>query len=97
MGKEERIIFALGFIALIAAVIFSRSGNAPLTGDAATSPPDLTTAPTDRNVDFNYLTYNQPFMFAPPIANVLPQVASGQLGQQFASADYSNDISTCGC
>jgi hypothetical protein len=98
MGKEERIIFALGFVALVALVIFSR-GPVPMTGNAPTSPPDTTANPVDYQSASlaNYLTYNQPWLMAPPVANILPQSASGQLGQALPDADNSGDFYGCGC
>lgn len=29
----------------------------------------------------NYLTYNQPYAFAPPVVNILPETTDGQIGQ----------------
>lgn len=95
MGKEERIIFALGFVALVALVIFSRNG-APMLGPAATEPPETKASPIDYSDDHltNYLTYNQSWLFAPPVGNVLPQVASGNTGIPLPDSNAPFD---CGC
>jgi hypothetical protein len=99
MGKEERIIFALGFISLVAIMIFHRGGNnAPMLGNAPTKPPPTTTAPVDYSTNnVNYLTYNQPWLMAPPVGNVLPQIASGQLGQTFTEPDLTGNNIDCMC
>lgn len=88
MSKDEKIIMALGFLAVAAIILYVQR-------------PDTDAPPTEAEIDaeyipVSYLTYNQPYMFAPPVANILPPAASGILGQAFEKAKsvFSND---CGC
>ena len=90
MSKEERIIYTLGALALFAIVIGTIAKSyfpdgMPAIVDASYKV--ITNGP--RNV--NYLTYNQPYLFGPPVANLLPSQSSGMLGQSLPTSpmDYS--------
>lgn len=97
MSKDERIILAVGFVGLVAILLyhFTDLKSNAVTAENDVAAPDLL-VPSGQA---NYMTYNQPFLFSPPVANILPATASGILGQSFEQPPPSSydDGSTCGC
>jgi len=97
MGKDERIILAVGFVGLVALLLyhFTDLKNNNITAADDLAAPDLL-VPSGQA---NYMTYNQPFLFSPPVANVLPATASGILGQSFEQPPPSSLETNydCGC
>lgn len=76
MGPDEKIIISVAVVALVAILIFNLKGEEKPTNEIVLSNEDIPTS---------FLTYNQPYMFSPPVANILPQTASGILGQAFGT------------
>lgn len=82
MGKDERIILVIGGVAL-AAILLYHMTELKVSNDVADN---IQPAPEFKLVPDgipNYMVYNQPFLFSPPVANILPATASGILGQSF--------------
>ena len=107
MDKQEKNLLGLAIAALAAVVIFQRRPAV-----AEVSPPQADTVPViqvgDSFTPANssmvkgpaYLTYNAPFMFAPPISNFLPSITAGQGSQTVNQPTDFVDLETaqtCGC
>lgn len=111
MSREEKILLGLAIAALAAIVIFQRGsmsrdpggGGEPVAAD--TSPviqvgDSFTPANSSMTKGPAYLTYNAPFMFAPPISNFLPSITAGQGSQTVNQPTDFVDLetaATCGC
>ncbi len=80
MEKQEKILLGLLAVALVALVIFRvRPDLAPdVTPNMASTTPARAGAVSQGP---EYLTYNQPYAFGPPVYNALPQITAGQAGQ----------------
>ena len=92
MNKDEKILLICGVLVVAALLLWSYD---PKIMDQSKNEPEQ---PADAVIPkSSYLTYNQPYMFSPPVANVLPQTASGILGQPFPETGNSTPISDCGC
>lgn len=100
MTKEEKILLALAFVGLVFVLLFQRSPEIK----APTSAPyrDVDESSTNQNASMTtgpeYLMYNTPWAFAPPVMNTLPTVTAGQVGQTVEQpTDFSKRYSACGC
>lgn len=95
MGKDERIILIIGGLALAAIVLYHITEFNSV--EAAEPMPEFKVVPSGVA---NYMVYNQPYLFAPPVANILPETASGILGQSFTQPPATlpaDDYGNCGC
>lgn len=100
MLKEERIIYTLIGLVAVAALISMFVKNYNPANGMQIDNTDLTGAAhvvvTNGARNSEFLTYNQPYAFSPPVANLLPNQASGMLGQKFV--DYSGSTDNgCNC
>ena len=95
MTKEEKILLGLTIAALVAVVIYQRKPDmiVPVNDPVV----ELGKSITPRNDSVvtgpEYLTYNSPWFFAPPIGNFLPSTTAGQ-GNQTVNQPTNFD---CGC
>jgi hypothetical protein len=100
MGRLEISFMGVSIVALVALVIFDiRAKNAALATSNKTQPVNNTLA--DATVQGPaYLLYNQPWMFSPPVGNIMPSVTAGQAGQMItqspAPTSAAQLCSTCG-
>lgn len=87
MSREETTIIVLTLGALVAYLAWFTKPPAVIEeGEAAVA------------YGATNLTLNQPFMFAPPVANILPQQAASQLGQPMPTSEpYYSATYGCGC
>jgi hypothetical protein len=99
--KREQVLLAVVFAALAAVVLFNVApGLIPVPPSKA--PPDNSqTSSTPVNASVvsgpDYLMYNQPFFFAPPVQNFLPSTtAPGQAGAQVNAATPFGACNSCG-
>lgn len=83
MTREETVILMLAFGALVTVLVWQ------------VRPGESVAAPADSAV--TNLTYNQPFMFAPPVANIMPNAAASQLGVPSNSDVFYDPAKMCGC
>lgn len=92
MSKDERIILAISFTALVALII-AKWRNV-VSGDPSPAESD------SGALSLTPLTYNQApmFMFSPPVANVLPNSAASLGGSVTGVTDHRfYDPASCGC
>ena len=84
MDKQEKIILGIAFAAAVGIVVFqTRRAEAPTMAEPTqTAVPE--SSPRGQNGPA-YLTYNTPWAFAPPVANFMPTMTSGQVGQTVQS------------
>lgn len=91
MDKNEKIFLALAVAALVAIVLFRL--KAP--DNPAQKPIDGAPESVPSVGGPEYLMYNQPYSFGPPLQNVLPNQASGVIAPQ-GNGEY-NYTASCGC
>jgi hypothetical protein len=98
MGTDERIALGVLAVALVALIVFNVRGvtqaeRAVAATEATPAEPTAVTGP-------EYLTYNAPWGFSPPIYNMLPKRTAGMIGQVAAETPHSTSTATalnCGC
>ena len=94
--NRDAIVLALIF-AVLAAVVLARFAPPAEVAEAVVIPEDETQTSAlagDPSKGPSYLTYNFPYMFAPPVSNFLPsQAAPGQAGAQIT---VGTPIQPCG-
>lgn len=92
MTQEETTFVGIAVLALAALVIYDvRSKNAAVTTDA----PPLDPIQAMQTSGPQYLLYNQPWAFSPPVGNVLPSVTAGQIGQVAGQGPTPTSQATC--
>lgn len=98
--KADQIAVILAFAALVGIVIF----KVPTSAEKAVQVDeydgvDTSNVPTQSNASRGpwNLTYNEPWIFAPPIGNFLPQVTQGQQGQVVETGPVVNTYTPCNC
>lgn len=84
MTREETTLLMLAFGALVALLIWYKRPVADIPLSDYTEP-------------VTNLTVNQPFMFSPPVANIMPQTASSELGVPLSDTDPYYSSQNCGC
>lgn len=84
MTNDERVLLVIVGILLVAVIVFQRR---PEDGSPGLNPPassvvglSLTPRNSDVIVGPSYIMANMPYMFGPPIQNILPSASSGLLG-----------------
>lgn len=96
--KRDAIILAVIFAAL-AAVVLSHVSRGNVAADSDGIPGDqneFATLPTTTNAGPEYLTYNLPWFFMPPVANFLPSVVQpGTSGGTVNAATSAGNSSAC--
>lgn len=95
--KRDAIILAVIFAALAAVVLAHVRGNAPLDNDGIPGDQnEFATLPTPTNAGPEYLTYNLPWFFMPPVANFLPSVVQvGTSGGTVNAATSAGNSGAC--
>lgn len=82
MKFDEKILWAVGALVLVALVIFHRPPKPGEAPESASPVADVGESFTPYNTNMTkgpaYLTYNQPWAFHPPIGNILPTMANGE-------------------
>lgn len=102
MTTEEKVMIGVALAALLAVVAFSQfppSGvYKPGEDVEAENMSDIYMSNTPQTADMTagpaYLMYNQPWAFAPPVANILPTRSMGQIGQTTQPDSTSYDANT---
>ena len=96
MEKHEKILLVLGALLIVAVLIwdYKPADDVPHLTLNNQNPP--------QNQAWNkwkFLTYNQPYLFAPPVANILPATAIGILGIKYTPdpQNYDGTLADCGC
>jgi hypothetical protein len=102
MTKEEKILLGLALVGLVAIVIFQRPQLTTVPALANSDPVSeigLSMTPANDSVvqGRQYLTYNAPFFFAPPVSNFLPSITAGIGSQTVNSPTNFADDNSCGC
>lgn len=103
MTKEEKILLGLAMVALAAIVVFQRPKMTTVFQDSVNSDPVVeigkSITPVNDSVTrgFEYLSYNSPYFFAPPVSNFLPSITAGIGAQTINSPTNFADDNSCGC
>jgi len=99
MERSEQVFIGVAFVALVALVILDLRSKAAITPTEATQPTNNPLAMATQEGPA-YLLYNQPWMFSPPVGNIMPSVTVGQAGQIVnqspAPTSPGQICSTCG-
>lgn len=93
MDKTERAILLVLCLAVIAWLVMHLRPIPAQDAIVEAAGPDTSMAEGP-----NYLIYNMPWAFSPPVGNILPQRSAGLLGQNIAeSIDPTSQAISCGC
>lgn len=100
MTRDEKVFLGLALAALAAIVIFQRPQT--VAAREYVDPIDrVGNSLTPRNDSVvkgpEYMTYNQPWFFAPPIGNFLPSITAGLGSQTVNQPTDFVDPNDCGC
>lgn len=82
MQIRDEIIAIVGGITLIGILLWKQEKEESAAEDFSQNGA-ISIVPTPLNTAFGpeYLTYNQPYLFAPPVYAMVPQQSVGQVGQ----------------
>ena len=102
MSKDEKIIIAVAVLLITVVIIWRKPIIAAVTGDTSdeVTPYDSVgvsqiLTPESASRGLSYLSYNQPWAFAPPVGNFLPSITAGQGNQTVNKpTNFESDIST---
>lgn len=85
MSKDEKITLAVVGLLILAVLIWRKpivaaiaESEIPVVDEIGVSMNRLNTSMTKGP---DYLMYNMPYAFSPPIGNFLPSITAGQIGQ----------------
>jgi hypothetical protein len=101
MNKEKTFIIIV--VIAVAALAIFKIGSAPQNALPAKSAndPNVSNIPTPGNASgLDYLTYNTPWYFSPPVANVMPWITKGNANENAADTVVQNASyydGSCGC
>lgn len=101
MSKDEKILYSIAGLGLLLIAIINIVRLMPDNDDNNVSynQPDVIITNGARHN--NYLTFNKPYAFSPPVANLLPQTIQSFLGVRTDNNANNNQTTTanddCGC
>lgn len=81
--NREKTFIVLVCVAVGALLVWKMRQAPAITAGTQSYNPNESIVPTPANtgVGLEYMIYNQPFMFSPPVQNIMPYLTNGAIGQ----------------
>jgi hypothetical protein len=84
MTKDEKILIAFAALMIMAIIIWRKPIARVVSGETSVAD-EIGMSQTQYNASVTrgpeYMMYNAPYAFAPPLGNFLPSITAGQVGQ----------------